>query len=55
MKVAITYNKDFSIVLEGGRIGMFSNMAYGIQGESPYAHIPSMPEMPGIAFIGSNP
>jgi D-alanine-D-alanine ligase len=31
------------------------NMAYGIQGESRYTHIPSMLEMSGIPYVGSNP
>ena len=42
-------------VLEGERMGMVFNMAYGIQGESRYTHIPSMLEMLGIPYIGSNP
>lgn len=42
-------------VLEGERLGMVFNMAYGIQGESRYTHIPSMLEMLGIPYVGSNP
>ncbi|MEE4310324.1 MAG: M20/M25/M40 family metallo-hydrolase [candidate division KSB1 bacterium] len=42
-------------VIEGERMGMVFNMAYGIQGESRYTHIPSMLEMLGIPYIGSNP
>lgn len=42
-------------VLEGERMGMVFNMAYGIQGESRYTHIPAMLEMLGIPYIGSNP
>ena len=35
--------------------GIVFNMAYGIQGESRYTHIPSMLEMTGIPYVGSNP
>lgn len=42
-------------VLEGERMGMVFNMAYGIQGESRYTHIPSLLEMLGIPYVGSSP
>ena len=42
-------------VIEGDNPGMVFNMAYGIQGESRYTHIPSMLEMLGIPYVGSNP
>lgn len=42
-------------VLEGDRMGMVFNMAYGIQGESRYTHIPSMLEMLGVPYVGSSP
>lgn len=42
-------------VVQGERMGMVFNMAYGIQGESRYTHIPSMLEMLGIPYIGSTP
>lgn len=42
-------------VIEGERMGMVFNMAYGIQGESRYTHIPSMLEMLGIPYVGSTP
>jgi len=42
-------------VIEGEQLGMVFNMAYGIQGESRYTHIPSMLEMLGIPYLGSNP
>ncbi|UCD51222.1 MAG: M20/M25/M40 family metallo-hydrolase [Phycisphaerales bacterium] len=42
-------------ILEGGRMGMVFNMAYGIQGESRYTHVPSMLEMLGIPYVGSSP
>ena len=42
-------------VVQGERMGMVFNMAYGIQGESRYTHIPSLLEMLGIPYIGSSP
>ena len=42
-------------VSEGEQIGMIFNMAYGIQGESRYTHIPSMLEMLGLPYVGSSP
>ena len=42
-------------VMDGEKMGMVFNMAYGIQGESRYTHIPSMLEMIGIPYVGSNP
>ncbi len=42
-------------VIEGERMGMVFNMAYGIQGESRYTHLPSMLEMLGIPYVGSGP
>ncbi len=42
-------------VIEGESMGMVFNMAYGIQGESRYTHIPSMLEMLGIPYVGSSP
>ncbi|MHC4518621.1 MAG: M20/M25/M40 family metallo-hydrolase [Planctomycetota bacterium] len=42
-------------VIDGERMGMVFNMAYGIQGESRYTHIPSMLEMLGIPYVGSSP
>lgn len=42
-------------VVKGERPGMVFNMAYGIQGHSRYTHIPSMLEMLGIPYVGSNP
>ena len=42
-------------VVQGERMGMVFNMAYGIQGESRYTHIPSMLEMLGIPYVGSTP
>lgn len=42
-------------VIEGEQMGMVFNMAYGIQGESRYTHIPSMLEMLGLPYVGSSP
>lgn len=42
-------------VLDSERMGMVFNLAYGIQGESRYTHIPAMLEMIGIPYVGSNP
>lgn len=42
-------------VLAGERLGMVFNMAYGIQGESRYTHMPAMLEMLGIPYVGSGP
>lgn len=42
-------------VIEGEQMGIVFNMAYGIQGESRYTHIPSMLEMLGIPYLGSTP
>jgi D-alanine-D-alanine ligase len=42
-------------VVEGEKMGIVFNMAYGIQGESRYTHIPSMLEMLGIPYVGSSP
>ena len=42
-------------VVRGERPGMVFNMAYGIQGQSRYTHIPAMLEMLGIPYVGSGP
>jgi D-alanine-D-alanine ligase len=42
-------------VIEGEQLGMVFNMAYGIQGESRYTHLPAMLEMLGIPYVGSGP
>ena len=36
-------------------MGMVFNMAYGIQGECRYTHVPAMLEMAGIPYSGSSP
>ena len=48
--------RDFFPKVNGeSKQGIVFNMAYGIQGESRYTHIPSMLEMSGIPYLGSNP
>jgi D-alanine-D-alanine ligase len=42
-------------VIEGEQMGIVFNMAYGIQGESRYTHLPAMLEMLGIPYVGSGP
>jgi D-alanine-D-alanine ligase len=42
-------------VISGDKPGMVFNMAYGIQGQNRYTHIPAMMEMLGIPYIGSSP
>lgn len=42
-------------VVAGDRPGMVFNMAYGIQGQNRYTHVPAMMEMLGIPYIGSGP
>jgi D-alanine-D-alanine ligase len=40
---------------QGRPTGMVFNMAYGIQGECRYTHVPAMLEMAGIPYTGSSP
>ena len=48
--------KDFMPrVVAGDRPGMVFNMAYGIQGQNRYTHVPAMLEMMGIPYVGSGP
>ncbi|AJM92318.1 MULTISPECIES: M20/M25/M40 family metallo-hydrolase [Nitrosopumilus] len=42
-------------VVAGDTPGMVFNMAYGIQGQNRYTHVPAMMEMLGIPYIGSGP
>ena len=55
MKVIEQLQQFMPKVIEGEQMGMVFNMAYGIQGESRYTHIPSMLEMLGIPYVGSSP
>ncbi|MEZ6088550.1 MAG: hypothetical protein R3C05_11095 [Pirellulaceae bacterium] len=41
--------------VSGAPTGMVFNMAYGIQGENRYTHVPAMLEMAGIPYTGSSP
>ena len=41
--------------VSGAPTGMVFNMAYGIQGENRYTHLPAMLEMAGIPYTGSSP
>jgi len=40
---------------QGHPTGMVFNMAYGIQGECRYTHVPAMLEMAGVPYTGSSP
>ncbi|MDX1441477.1 MAG: M20/M25/M40 family metallo-hydrolase [Nitrosopumilaceae archaeon] len=42
-------------VVSGEKPGMVFNMAYGIQGQNRYTHVPAILEMLGIPYIGSGP
>lgn len=42
-------------VIDGDAPGMVFNMAYGIQGQNRYTHVPAMMEMLGIPYMGSGP
>ena len=41
--------------LSGVLTGMVFNMAYGIQGDARYTHLPAMLELAGVPYTGSNP
>jgi len=40
---------------DGGPTGMVFNMAYGIQGQSRYTHVPAMLELAGVPYTGAAP
>jgi D-alanine-D-alanine ligase len=40
---------------KGGPTGMVFNMAYGIQGDARYTHVPALLEMAGVPYTGSGP
>lgn len=44
-----------SCATTGRPTGMVFNLAYGIQGEARYTHVPAMLEMAGIPYTGSGP
>ena len=41
--------------VKGERPGMVFNLAYGIQGQARYTHVPGILEMIGLPYIGSGP
>ena len=55
MNVIESLHEFMPRVIEGERMGMVFNMAYGIQGEGRYTHLPAMLEMLGIPYVGSGP
>ncbi|MHC4896595.1 MAG: ATP-grasp domain-containing protein, partial [Planctomycetota bacterium] len=42
-------------VIKGERPGMVLNLAYGVQGQARYTHVPGMLEMVGLPYVGSGP
>jgi D-alanine-D-alanine ligase len=42
-------------VMKGERPGMVFNLAYGIQGQARYTHVPGILEMVGLPYVGSGP
>lgn len=44
-----------SQALKGENPGMALNLAYGIQGQARYTHVPGILEMVGIPYVGSGP
>lgn len=42
-------------VISGERPGLVFNLSYGIQGRARYTHIPSILEMLGVPYVGSDP
>jgi D-alanine-D-alanine ligase len=55
MRVIESLHEFMPRVLEGERMALVFNLAYGIQGESRYTHVPAMLEMLGIPYVGSGP
>ena len=55
MNVIDNIKDFFPKVGDGEKFGIVFNMAYGIQGESRYTHVPAMLEMLGIPYVGSSP
>jgi D-alanine-D-alanine ligase len=49
------FEKLRDIISEEDKIPFVFNLAYGIQGESRYSHIPSILEMLGLPYLGSGP
>lgn len=42
-------------VVAGERPGLVFNLAYGLQGQARYTHVPGMLEMVGMPYVGSGP
>lgn len=42
-------------VIKGERPGMVFNLAYGVQGQARYTHVPGILEMVGLPYVGSGP
>ncbi|HJJ23384.1 MAG TPA: M20/M25/M40 family metallo-hydrolase [Nitrosopumilus sp.] len=42
-------------VMDGDRPGLVFNMAYGLQGQNRYTHVPALLEMLGVPYLGSGP
>lgn len=42
-------------VVKGERPGMVFNLAYGVQGQARYTHVPGILEMVGLPYVGSGP
>lgn len=42
-------------VVAGERPGMVFNLAYGVQGQARYTHVPGILEMVGLPYVGSGP
>ena len=55
MNVIDSLHEFMPRVIDGERMGMVFNMAYGIQGEGRCTHLPAMLEMLGIPYVGSSP
>lgn len=49
------FQKLRNIIEENEEIPFVFNLAYGIQGEDRYSHIPSILEMLGLPYLGSGP
>jgi len=55
-KMLIPHLEEFMPgVVKGERPGMVFNVAYGIQGQARYTHVPGILEMVGIPYTGSGP
>lgn len=56
MDMLYTLERWFGSGAPAGRLpGLVFNMAYGIQGDSRYTHVPAMLEMAGVPYTGAGP